>query len=99
MRISDWSSDVCSSDLASHAGPKHAHDADRMVVPLNEFGHGLADRGRAFADLRFGDVALDVERISHRRSSLAITRQQAIAEAQEQQAHQQKPQAERKNVV
>src|SRR3546814_4937449 len=30
MRISDWSSDVCSSDLATHARAQHLGDADRQ---------------------------------------------------------------------
>src|SRR3546814_4665279 len=36
MRISDWSSDVCSSDLA---GDQHQHDAERRQEPkiLTEF--------------------------------------------------------------
>src|SRR3546814_20536291 len=28
MRISDWSSDVCSSDLQAHDAHEHSHDAD-----------------------------------------------------------------------
>src|SRR3546814_2826807 len=31
MRISDWSSDVCSSDLEAAGGDRHAADRDRAV--------------------------------------------------------------------
>src|SRR3546814_3539915 len=32
MRISDWSSDVCSSDLGAQQQPKHAHVAQPLVA-------------------------------------------------------------------
>src|SRR3546814_3753716 len=42
MRISDWSSDVCSSDLADHARPVDGH----IVVAVQPFGlQGGAGRG------------------------------------------------------
>src|SRR3546814_15551542 len=37
MRISDWSSDVCSSDLHVHAGRRTREDA-AFEVPTQEFG-------------------------------------------------------------
>src|SRR3546814_3737697 len=37
MRISDWSSDVCSSDLSSHL--LHGHDPRRHFAYLNIAGH------------------------------------------------------------
>src|SRR3546814_14010277 len=48
MRISDWSSDVCSSDLARHG----AHEA-----LLLEQRHGLADRRAADAE-NLGELTL-----------------------------------------
>src|SRR3546814_17045928 len=41
MRISDWSSDVCSSDLTGHRDQAHAQSA--CVKPL----HGILPRRRA----------------------------------------------------
>src|SRR3546814_19391086 len=34
MRISDWSSDVCSSDLAVHPGPRTPHSLEDMLDAL-----------------------------------------------------------------
>src|SRR3546814_10229933 len=34
MRISDWSSDVCSSDLAQHAAPCRRRPARREPLPV-----------------------------------------------------------------
>src|SRR3546814_6253425 len=44
LRISDWSSDVCSSDLGSQVGPLAAHGVDA--------GERLADRLRSPRQLR-----------------------------------------------
>src|SRR3546814_8965881 len=42
MRISDWSSDVCSSDLAAWAGSIEVVAAPDLLALLNHFkGHGL----------------------------------------------------------
>src|SRR3546814_8434032 len=39
MRISDWSSDGCSSDLANHRGPQHSADWHFQIInPLAYFG-------------------------------------------------------------
>src|SRR3546814_12486976 len=46
MRISDWSSDVCSSDLVGHAIQSHA-EKHRYGVVRDFCGHGL---GRVFHD-------------------------------------------------
>src|SRR3546814_2065315 len=49
MRISDWSSDVCSSDLVEDAGQRVFDDAQHFhVCPVDEGLHAdtpLADRG------------------------------------------------------
>src|SRR3546814_8530119 len=56
MRISDWSSDVCSSDLLSCAGGRDGpdHTAGR-VQPVRHPGH---DRGAADADRQGGAAVL-----------------------------------------
>src|SRR3546814_13984086 len=44
MRISDWSSDVCSSDLYPAVGPARAEEAGVKARPLGQFralGHAL----------------------------------------------------------
>src|SRR3546814_2007511 len=42
VRISDWSSDVCSSDLQRERGRQHGKPADEAHVPLvrGQSGHG-----------------------------------------------------------
>src|SRR3546814_11653896 len=51
MRISDWSSDVCSSDLGKHSG-RHAFKAK-----LEDLGFTLADNEIQDAFVRFKDLA------------------------------------------
>src|SRR3546814_10447956 len=60
MRISDWSSDVCSSDLAAAEGPASALDADAVVAEQPIFDLAV-DHGDAGVDL------LDLRDLSRRR--------------------------------
>src|SRR3546814_14249991 len=53
MRISDWSSDVCSSDLAGRGDQRPLHDAGRAVL--------LQQRHQGLAHLEFGDGGLDIQ--------------------------------------
>src|SRR3546814_19742794 len=48
MRISDWSSDVCSSDLAGNDGDRHF----RQSAARRRHGHGARDRRRLPGRLR-----------------------------------------------
>src|SRR3546814_9684152 len=67
MRISDWSSDVCSSDLVSIEGP---HEADRFWISrLGEDGRSYGVNGAVFEPDRWlndgdkvtvGNLSLDV---------------------------------------
>src|SRR3546814_17442328 len=51
MRISDWSSDVCSSDLSSHTG-NHMADANLCSEEeITTLVHGFYDRVRADGQL------------------------------------------------
>src|SRR3546814_17441912 len=71
MRISDWSSDVCSSDLGDVAaqlvgwhdlgGPLQVHDVDVVVL------HVLLQRGNQLGALRVGhgDEVLDGHGVEH----------------------------------
>src|SRR3546814_10912552 len=57
MRISDWSSDVCSSDLAvGRAGlvlaPVGHHDGDLVIVGVDVFLHGSGPLKRRAVYLR-----------------------------------------------
>src|SRR3546814_20206529 len=74
MRISDWSSDVCSSDLVGQAGAVVLRQADKDVVILvirRPPGAGLlagqqraqciGDGGEAEAEVG-GELAVDVDR-------------------------------------
>src|SRR3546814_19308687 len=45
MRISDWSSDVCSSDLAALHGPEHGV----VTVDAEQEGFAIKDRGDGIA--------------------------------------------------
>src|SRR3546814_7491250 len=63
MRISDWSSDVCSSDL----GTAFAHGYERTDPALAEFEEGLASRLKA---ARRQDAVRFIDPVSQR--SLAI---------------------------
>src|SRR3546814_20059266 len=51
MRISDWSSDVCSSDLA---GP------DELAAPLEGGGHHVVDQAVLIFDLGLGELVLEL---------------------------------------
>src|SRR3546814_9275823 len=61
MRISDWSSDMCSSDLKQDAVV--GHDADRVAVQVGETG----DQGLAVACLELVELAA----VDHARDDLA----------------------------
>src|SRR3546814_2839878 len=41
MRISDWSSDVCSSDLSSVRGPCRCRELVRLSAPRSRLGPGV----------------------------------------------------------
>src|SRR3546814_7477377 len=60
MRISDWSSDVCSSDLQQRAGGGPALQKLRQLDRLGEFGErGAPALFARFDDLRLDPLALD----------------------------------------
>src|SRR3546814_17336811 len=57
MRISDWSSDVCSSDLACHRRERRGHDTaayarsgDNDFAIPNAISHGCLRRGKSLAN-------------------------------------------------
>src|SRR3546814_16015247 len=64
MRISDWSSDVCSSDLAENVAPLvvglMAHH-DAFVVPATTTGKNIAPRVAALLDVAQISDILSVE--------------------------------------
>src|SRR3546814_13047778 len=84
MRISDWSSDVCSSDLAleadAHGEPaggkaeRHAHEVDERGGPAHLrqtealTGHQRAGEWRNDADLHRGGKAAQIKQPDHGRS-------------------------------
>src|SRR3546814_16478917 len=90
MRISDWSSDVCSSDLEQRSAPRDAEEqhqtAEEIQKDLGEFGAALAvGREIVIGEIgRFGEKLVDAE-IGHQGeetehhpcSSKAIDRQPA----------------------
>src|SRR3546814_2847627 len=55
MRISDWSSDVCSSDLQRHAGARTAAHRDRRPA-LFQLAIELARAGEHQRHLRQGEI-------------------------------------------
>src|SRR3546814_1874986 len=72
MRISDWSSDVCSSDLAAHAGIKdrlHATTAKGAVAAMARgLAHDLAADGITVNCLRSEERRVGKECVSTCRS-------------------------------
>src|SRR3546814_15408819 len=69
MRISDWSSDVCSSDLGSDAGEGHralptvhAHVGDRRQILTGGVGNPCAHIDLARVGVQPGDQGLQVPR-------------------------------------
>src|SRR3546814_9534360 len=52
MRISDWSSDVCSSDLVTNSwgSPIYQYLVDRGWIVFAVDNRGTPDRGKAFED-------------------------------------------------
>src|SRR3546814_9719074 len=63
MRISDWSSDVCSSDLALRKLVPRA-DGEAVVAAVDAVAHGRAQRARnvpLVLDGEVGDAASGVE--------------------------------------
>src|SRR3546814_6403106 len=67
MRISDWSSDVCSSDLASRAGPANTHmqPAPSQYRPAAMSNRGQQERDERTASLR-GQQGCEVENMVQR---------------------------------
>src|SRR3546814_5584909 len=69
MRISDWSSDVCSSDLPTGrqatrgwTSPLHQYLVDKGWIVFSIDNRGTPDRGKAFADalyLKLGSVEVE----------------------------------------
>src|SRR3546814_9132780 len=61
MRISDWSSDVCSSDLGNHVAP-----ADRHLLEAQDPAHRVDIAGLAVDRLAGCDeVVVDLARVVH----------------------------------
>src|SRR3546814_5988787 len=62
MRISDWSSDVCSSDLAGELRTARQHDVERLVEDdLAAAGEGLALELRVDRDAHLATAGVDVD--------------------------------------
>src|SRR3546814_8662030 len=66
MRISDWSSDVCSSDLATIAPHFFRREEESSDVPsIHTVAHAAADPARSPAAARAGrDGADDIDRVA-----------------------------------
>src|SRR3546814_3461529 len=81
MRISDWSSDVCSSDLEREAERDRGHPAYLAERWIRESGihANLADEGGYQAQATFQDLRLpvDVERLCRRRCDNQARKQPA----------------------
>src|SRR3546814_7886476 len=58
MRISDWSSDVCSSDLQADARNDEYLDIDQLIAALDLLDAAAADAGSPL------DGAIDTERVA-----------------------------------
>src|SRR3546814_19482521 len=65
MRISDWSSDVCSSDLLFLGEHKLVRPDKGGGVPLPTGVHAIAERQVADPDLAIGETRLKAVGIAH----------------------------------
>src|SRR3546814_1436917 len=77
MRISDWSSDVCSSDLLPHTVNTVAEHLDMLMVC-----HHLSPRvpeDLAFAESRIRATTIAAEDVLHDMGALSITSSDAQA--------------------
>src|SRR3546814_3356555 len=65
MRISDWSSDVCSSDLVGHCRNRRvvAHRADGLLARL---GHGRHEKLQVFLGVAEGLLAIEERHVALR---------------------------------
>src|SRR3546814_2601331 len=66
MRISDWSSDVCSSDLfaSSHRAPESAHSENQMSARAHMNSPGTLDRAAttvAIVGSGFGGLCMAIQ--------------------------------------
>src|SRR3546814_14488865 len=80
MRISDWSSDVCSSDLASGRWD----DAERVVAELPEEGRIASDPVQASTMLDLAEITLrrgDPERVRELASAIASRKETSYVQA------------------
>src|SRR3546814_14589574 len=67
MRISDWSSDVCSSDLSTNLGSTYVNDfpnAGRMQRVTVQAGHSSATHRGVNAISAAAELVLELERIA-----------------------------------
>src|SRR3546814_13767465 len=80
MRISDWSSDVCSSDLARQRGTEPALFHRRRVVAIRATGGDAAPRsGRAEDHLPRVRTGIAGRRTRDRRRSAALDRKSVVS--------------------
>ncbi len=83
---------------APHPRAEDTGDRHLAVVAIEERVDRLVDRGRDVGNRHLGDIALDVERLAHRRCRAAIARQQPVREPQVDQPHQRQPELDRRIV-
>src|SRR3546814_1148227 len=71
MRISDWSSDVCSSDLARNRRPHAAHHSNvtRLTIDILD-DDTLAEAGRKIAQDGALDLLIVATGLLHRRTDI-----------------------------
>src|SRR3546814_985599 len=60
MRISDWSSDVCSSDLTGRGGGVHAAAAPEQGINVSSVLHDLFERERSHTESLGDELQADI---------------------------------------
>src|SRR3546814_6574210 len=81
MRISDWSSDVCSSDLALNRLAFQRMDKDSNIVLIGPMGAGKSALGRRIAS-HFGLHFVDTDALIEQRTGTSIRSEEHTSELQ-----------------
>src|SRR3546814_3267172 len=81
MRISDWSSDVCSSDLGTRLGPPTGRSGGTVLQAAALVGGAGAERRATEDDVRMTEFSAWIGRSEERRDRLDASRSAVLLAA------------------